>query len=178
MIGRGVWGHLPEEKVWGGQVHERHERECWGSEGHRALVEVKSYKLFRKLFYIYKGQKSHAKASEAKNPQKGGKKADGLKKPARLLRITKQSSHTLANLHSDGGTQEGRTIGRSPGRLGEKGGGEEMVTATGYLLEEVVGLTAEGTKGADYKGDYSHFFLRFLVFFTSNRHYNNVATYY
>ena len=31
-----------------------------------------------------------------------------------------------------------------------------MVTATGYLLEEVVGLTAEGTKGADYKGDYSH----------------------
>ena len=45
MIGRGVWGHLPEEKVWGGQVHERHERECRGSEGHRALVEVKSYKL-------------------------------------------------------------------------------------------------------------------------------------
>ena len=31
-----------------------------------------------------------------------------------------------------------------------------MVTATGYLLEEVVGLAAEGTKGADYKGDYSH----------------------
>ena len=25
-----------------------------------------------------------------------------------------------------------------------------------HLLEEVVGLTAEGTKGADYKGDYSH----------------------
>ena len=49
--------------------------------------------------------------SEAKNPQKGGKKADGLEKPARLLRLTKQSSHTLANLHSDGGTQEGRTIG-------------------------------------------------------------------
>ena len=46
MVGRGVWGHLPEGKVRGGQVHERHERECWGSEGHRALVEVKSYKLF------------------------------------------------------------------------------------------------------------------------------------
>ena len=112
--------------------------------------------FFLYVILLYKGQKSHAKASEAKNPQKGGKKADGLEKPARLLRITKQSSHTLANLHSDGGTQEGRTIGRSPGRLGEKGGGEEMVTATGYLLEEVVGLTAEGTKGADYKGDYSH----------------------
>ena len=39
---------------------------------------------------------------------------------------------------------------------GRRGGGEEMVTATGYLLEEVIGLTAEGTKGADYKGDYSH----------------------
>ena len=47
MIGRGVWGHLPEEKVWGGQVHERHERECRNSEGHRALVEVKSYKLLQ-----------------------------------------------------------------------------------------------------------------------------------
>ena len=77
------------------------------------------------------GQKSHAKASEAKNPQKGGKKADGLEKPARLLRITKQSSHTLANLHSDGGTQEGRTIGRSPGRLGEKG--EQMYTQKNVL---------------------------------------------
>ena len=60
------------------------------------------------IFYIYKGQKSHAKASEAKNPQKGGKKADGLEKPARLLRLTKQSSHTLANLHSDGGTPASR----------------------------------------------------------------------
>ena len=45
----GCLGHLPEGKVRGGQVHERHERECWGSEGHRALVEVKSYKLLQKM---------------------------------------------------------------------------------------------------------------------------------
>ena len=40
-----IWGHLPEGKVRGGQVHERHEREWQVGEGHRAPVNVKSYKL-------------------------------------------------------------------------------------------------------------------------------------
>ena len=37
VIRRGVRGHVPEGTVWGGRVHERHERECWGGGGHRAL---------------------------------------------------------------------------------------------------------------------------------------------
>ena len=84
------------------------------------------YDFFHIYCIIYiRGKKATRRQARPKTHKKGGKKADGLEKPARLLRLTKQSSHTLANLHSDGGTQEGRTIGRSPGRLGEKGGGRK-----------------------------------------------------
>ena len=41
VISRGVRGHVPEGKVWGGRDHERHERECWGGGGHRASVNWK-----------------------------------------------------------------------------------------------------------------------------------------
>ena len=44
------------------------------------------------------------------------------------------------------------------------------------IASKVVGEIDKITQA--FKNSPHHLFLRFLVFFTSNRHYNNVATYY